>query len=102
MKLLSNQINNKIIPKKILDIPKDVSYKTINPNNIIQNKILFNNYLKNKINNKNNSKQNSINNNIDKLKKGNNHHSFLERVNVNQNKRVIKIHNSFNNNKNNI
>ena len=102
MKLLSNQINNKIIPKKILDIPKDVSYKTINPNNIIQNKILFNNYLKNKINNKNNSKQNSINNNIDKLKKGNNHHSFLDRVNVNKNKRVIKIHNSFNNNKNNI
>ena len=34
----------------------------------------------------------------EKVKKGNNHHSFLERVNVNQNKRVIKIHNSFNKN----
>lgn len=98
MKLLNNQINNKIIHKKIIDIPKDVNYKTINSNNIIQNKIPYNNYLKNKVkvNNKNNNKQSSINNNIEKLKIGNNHHSFLERINVNQNKRVIKIHNSFN------
>jgi hypothetical protein len=97
MKLFKNQINNKIINKKILDIPKDVNYKTINSNNVIQNKILYNNYLKNKVNNKNDKKQ-SIPNNYEKVKKGNNHHSFLERVNVNQNKRVIKIHNSFNKN----
>ena len=97
MKLFKNQINNKIINKKILDIPKDVNYKTINSNNVIQNKILYNNYLKNKVNNKNDKKQ-SISNNYEKVKKGNNHHSFLERVNVNQNKRVIKIHNSFNKN----
>ena len=97
MKLFNNQINNKIIKKKILDIPKDVNYKTINSNNVIQNKILYNNYLKNKVNNKNDKKQ-SISNNYEKVKKGNNHHSFLERVNINQNKRVIKIHNSFNNN----
>lgn len=98
MKLFNNQINNKIIIKRILDIPKDVNYKTINPHNIIHNKILYNNYLRNKIKIKDGKLSNSNNSN-EKLKKGNNHHSFLERVNVNQNKRVIKINNSFNNNK---
>ena len=98
MKLFNNQINNKIINKKFIDIPKDVNYKTINSNNIIQNKILYNDYLKNKVNNKNDNKRSIPNNNYEKFKKGNNHHSFLERVNINQNKRVIKIHNSFNNN----
>jgi hypothetical protein len=98
MKLFNNQINNKIIKKKILDIPKDVNHKTINSNYVIQNKILYNDYLKNKVINKNDNKQSIPNNNYEKFEKGNNHHSFLERVNVNRNKRVIKIHNSFNNN----
>ena len=98
VKLFNNQINNKIINKKILDIPKDINFKTINSNNLIQHKILYNNYLNNNVNNKNDNKQSRLNNDNEKLKKGNNHHSFLERVNINQNKRVIKIHNSFNNN----
>ena len=96
IKLFNNQIiNNKIIKKRIIDIPKDVNYKTIIPHNIIKNKIIYNNYLRNKINIKDDKLSNSNNSN-EKVKRGNNHHSFLERVNVNQNKRVIKIHNSFN------
>lgn len=93
MKLFSNQISNKIIDKKIFDIPKDLNSKTIN----CKNKIIYNNFLKNKVNINNDNKASNINRDSDMLKKENNNHSFLERVNVNPNKRVIKIHNSFNN-----